>query len=302
MANAIDTGSKARASRRRAGVLAAVAAALAVGLIAYGAWVRASSSGLGCPDWPLCHGTIAPDFEKATYIEWGHRIFAGLVIAIAALALLFAHRSRDIDRGLFQVLLAAVAVFLLQAALGGIVVLTELNNLAVMLHLTIAMTALSLLVLASVRVLASAEGGMPDSALVTAVFVTGAAVILLGSSLVATNVWASCQGFPLCPTTTQAGPTALNVVHRAAGGVLLVLLAWMAAQLTRRDAPVLLKAATHGALVALLLQGVVGYLGVRWVFPEWVRVLHLGLAAVIWAGLSVDWAALVLRRRGQWRG
>src|SRR5438045_3427313 len=41
----------------RAAVLAAVAAYT---LIVIGGLVRASSSGLGCPDWPLCHGQPFP--------------------------------------------------------------------------------------------------------------------------------------------------------------------------------------------------------------------------------------------------
>jgi heme A synthase len=299
MSTGMAPNSVAPARMRQAGRLAAVAAILTVGLIAYGAWVRASGSGLGCPDWPLCHGTVAPEFQKATYIEWGHRLYAGLVIIVSSLALLSAYRGREADRGTFRLLAAVIVVLLSQAALGGVVVLTELNNLAVMIHLALAMTTLSLLILASMRVLAPRGGAMPPASLVYTTLFVGAIVILLGSSLVATNVWASCQAFPFCPGTTEGGPTALHIAHRAAGGLLFFMLVVLSVRLSRIKAPAMLKAAGHTSGTALLAQGVVGILGVMWVFPEWIRILHLGLAALIWAGLSVLWAAVLVSRRPQ---
>src|SRR3990172_13428590 len=59
-------------------------------LIAIGAYVRATGSGLGCPDWPTCHGGAVPPAEKHSVIEFSHRFAASLVgllvIATAAMA------------------------------------------------------------------------------------------------------------------------------------------------------------------------------------------------------------------------
>ncbi|MDO8563123.1 MAG: COX15/CtaA family protein, partial [Candidatus Limnocylindria bacterium] len=55
---------------------------------AWGGVVRVTGSGLGCPDWPLCHGTFLPQFDVATFIEWFHRfiaILSGLSLAATAL-------------------------------------------------------------------------------------------------------------------------------------------------------------------------------------------------------------------------
>ena len=38
--------------------IAVLAAALALGVIVLGAYVRLSQAGLGCPDWPGCYGHI----------------------------------------------------------------------------------------------------------------------------------------------------------------------------------------------------------------------------------------------------
>ena len=60
---------------RRVSVLTAVFAYLQIAL---GGVVRVSGSGLGCPDWPTCHGGVVPPNRHAT-IEESHRIVASLV-------------------------------------------------------------------------------------------------------------------------------------------------------------------------------------------------------------------------------
>src|ERR687891_1037289 len=53
----------------------AIAAAVATYvLIAVGGLVRATDSGLGCPDWPLCFGAWVPPGELHAWIEHSHRL------------------------------------------------------------------------------------------------------------------------------------------------------------------------------------------------------------------------------------
>src|SRR6266702_8698901 len=87
-------------------------------VVVWGGVVRVTGSGLGCPDWPLCHGQFLPSLDVATRIEWTHRflaIVAGLTLAALALWTLLRYRT---DRRALAFVGAAVLLYWLQAILG----------------------------------------------------------------------------------------------------------------------------------------------------------------------------------------
>src|SRR5258708_40376482 len=72
---------------RRLGVVTATFAYLQIAL---GGVVRVSGSGLGCPDWPLCHGRPYPPADLHAIIEYSHRAVGSvtgiLIVATVVLA------------------------------------------------------------------------------------------------------------------------------------------------------------------------------------------------------------------------
>jgi heme a synthase len=139
--------------------LTTAALLLCLAVVVFGAYVRLSDAGLGCPDWPGCYGrltvpTAAAHVEQAqqgfperpvehakAWKEMTHRYLAStLGLLIAALALLSFRAG--LPRVLPKVLLGLV---IFQGLLGMWTVTWLLKPLAVTAHLLGGMTTLALL-------------------------------------------------------------------------------------------------------------------------------------------------------------
>ena len=141
--------------------LALTGVLLCFAVVAFGAYVRLTAAGLGCPDWPGCYGHLTPrvaedsithatlatgplDVNKA-WREMIHRYAAstlGLVIVLILSLTLLSRRWRLVGTR-YAVALFAVVVF--QGTLGMLTVTQQLKPAFVTLHLLFGMTTLGLL-------------------------------------------------------------------------------------------------------------------------------------------------------------
>ena len=132
--------------------LAAASVVLTLVLVTVGVIVRATGSGMGCPDWPLCHGQIIPPLDDyKAWIEWIHRGVA-VVIGFAILALAYVAVRDHRDRAsLLWPSLGALGLVIFQAWLGRETVRLNNSGESVTAHLAAAMALVGRRVFIRVR-------------------------------------------------------------------------------------------------------------------------------------------------------
>jgi cytochrome c oxidase assembly protein subunit 15 len=262
-------------------------------LIVIGGIVRATDSGLGCPDWPTCHGSLIPKWEKHTLIEYSHRAtatlagFFGLALLVVAWT-----RYRHIP-AIFYPTCVGFVFGLAQAALGGAVVLNELPTEIVVANLAMALTILTMLVLLATTVIAMERGITAPNlsptigrlAVIAAVGVL--ALSLVGSYVSGAGYALACSGWPLCNGEVVPSQNIASVqmifLHRVLAlvvGAVLVALAVLAVK-ARREAPLVSKLAV-AAVHVYVVQAIVGAANVWTQLADGIAAAHLGLAALLW--------------------
>jgi len=276
--------------------LAALSLATALGLVTIGVIVRATDSGLGCPDWPFCYGQVLPPVgDSKAWIEWVHRTIAAVIgFEILGLAVLAVrdHRTRA---SILWPTLAAVVLVGFQAWLGRETVRLGNTGDSVTAHLASAMALVGLLVFLTVRAGYPAHQprrGASQRFTLLAAFAAAAtfALLLFGSQVTATDSalvfpdWPLMGGTLVPPVTDVTGA---HVLHRWVAAVvgLIVLAVAVSAWRTQRDRRTLVRLAA-GAAVLFGAQVVVGGAQVLTRMAEWTQTLHLALGATIWATLA----------------
>jgi heme A synthase len=119
---------------------AIVACMLCYMTIILGGNVITTDNGLACPAWPSCfgNGNFLPAFTGGAAIEWSHRVAAFfLSIGVLILTLLGVAYERG-RRALLRLSMAALALVVGEALLGGVVIETSLDAGIVLVHLAIA--------------------------------------------------------------------------------------------------------------------------------------------------------------------
>ena len=258
----------------------------------WGGIVRVTGSGLGCPDWPLCHGQFLPSLDIATRIEWLHRslaIVAGLTLAGLALWTLVRYRH---DRRALAFVGVAVVLYWLQAVLGAITVLLELPDTWVTVHLANAELLLGVLTVYAVVVRwpASAPGLAKPTAFTW--LAVGAAIgtfilLLSGAYVRGDGATAACSTWPLCNDgIPMSGAAAVHMAHRYIAAIVGVLVASavVGGWARRREIPGLGIAAVLTA-VLFVLQVAIGALNPLTGFSPWPVGAHPAVATALWCAV-----------------
>jgi cytochrome c oxidase assembly protein subunit 15 len=249
-------------------------AVMLVLIVATGATVRLTGSGLGCEHWPGCEPHHFQPKSFHSYIEFSNRVFAFFTILVTLLTWLVARGHRRL----------AFAIFfgtLLQAPLGALTVHFGLNPWLVLSHFLLSVVVLTLGVMLALEVRGRERTRLPAWVPRLGVLVGLAGVVLIVSGTLA----------------TAAGPHPGSVVvrrlwsfqpaiywHVRATAVFGIAFAILFVWLVRNRAP-----QVRGALVLLGLlavQMVIGETQYRTHLPWWLVLVHVTVAVTVWAALT----------------
>jgi cytochrome c oxidase assembly protein subunit 15 len=297
--------------------VALLGALLAAAVVVLGAWVRLTDAGLGCPDWPGCYGHIYPEnegsFVKGLH-EMIHRYFAGTLVGIIALLMVFAIWNR---RDRIQPLTPVVMLFfivLMQAALGALTVTLLVKPLIVTGHLLGGLTTLGILwwlcLSPDAKPPAPREMKLRPWALIA--FAALAVQIFLGGWTSTNYAAVACPDLPTCQRAwwppmdfhnafvlwrglhvdftggilSNAARTAIHVTHRIGAviaGSILIIVGAFAIYLSEGRR---LRVAGTLLIVAVLLQISIGLSMVHLGMPLTLAVFHNAGAALLVIALT----------------
>lgn len=285
-------------------------------LILTGGLVRLTASGLGCPTWPRCteeSWTNTAEMGIHGIIEFGNRTLTGVLVLIAVLTFLAVWKVREEHPILLNLAISLGAGVALQALVGGITVLTQLNPNVVGVHFIIsaALVAIGAVMVNRTRRISLPQvrdgevaGSVAGSearqlrTLMWAMAVAGSVTIYIGTLVTGTGPHAGDAGEVVRHTFDAVWITR---AHTLPAYVTLGLAVAALVMGARRGWPAALRRSLTWVIVAMLAQALIGYYQYFNGVPVVAVALHLVGAAALCALLAsaTEKGLMLASRKGQ---
>jgi cytochrome c oxidase assembly protein subunit 15 len=256
-------------------------------IVASGATVRLTGSGLGCPEWPVCTNQHALPQSYHSYIEFGNRVVSAVTIFTTLGLAVAAWLTRRLGRRGRWLATAVFVGTLAQAPLGAVTVYYDLDPYLVITHLLLSFTLVSLAVLTLLeasRLVRGEASPLPGIARLGGLVLVGAVTVLAVSGTVSTAAgrFPGSSGTQVVPRLGSFYPAVYWHVRAVAvfGIVFLALAGWA---WTRRAAYRWLLRGCAGLLAILAVQMTIGEAQYRTYgeVPWWLVLLHVAVAATL---------------------
>jgi len=278
-----------------------VTLALNIGVIAWGAYVRATGSGAGCGShWPLCNGTVLPRTASSqTLIEYTHRLTSGLAFFAVVVLVIWCWRATSKGAWPRWSVAFALAGMLNEALLGALLV--KFNYVgqnasvarAVFLSLHFANTLFLLACLAVSAYLLSGRSRNTLAAKKSELFLV--AVSLLAIAIVGVTGSLAALGDTLFPApsltaafhqdlaSTSFYLLRLRFLHPLAALLGASYVVWLLLTRFRRSQRLVGISTALG--IVLALQVGIGAANVLLLAPVWLQLVHLVAGDTLWITL-----------------
>jgi heme a synthase len=249
-----------------------------------GAIVRLTGSGLGCENWPRCGDTPFPASGIHSFVEFGNRVVSLFPILLSLGTAIASHLVRTLPGWVRACAWAAAVGTIAQAPLGLLTVRLDLDPVAVMSHFLLAVVVLAAAVVVAVEARRQEVGRAETFASVRFRRASVAfAALTLGVVFTGTLVTAGGPHAGDPDVVDRLGniesAIRLHVWITAVFGISLLALVWY----LRRRAPAGVRRIAYLLLGLAVVQAVVGETQWRNELPWWLVLVHVALAAGIWA-------------------
>jgi len=251
-------------------------------IVVTGAAVRLTGSGLGCTDWPNCEsGRLVAPLDYHPLIEFGNRMFTGLVVVAVIVAVLGSVVREPRRRDLTLLSWGLVAGVIGQIVLGGITVLFDLNPALVASHFLLSIALVTDAVVlhhrASMETFAIGASAtarkLGNALLVAALAVIGAGTVVTGTGP---------HGGDETAHRFQLIMTDVARVHSLLVYALVAITVAIAVQLRREKASPAAQQAVVVLLVVEIAQAAVGYTQYFTGVPPLLVAVHVIGALAMW--------------------
>ena len=257
-------------------------------VITSGAFVRLTGSGLGCENWPSCGDRPYPEQGFHAFVEFGNRMVALVGIVLTLLTWLASRRVHGLSRGGRWAALGAFLVAVAQIPMGGITIALDLHPLAVMTHFLLGLTAFGLALIAAFEAWSLRDGLAPPAGPRWLRLIVTWLGLPTCVALVVTGAVATASG-PHPGSSDDVERLGLGIVDTvyvhvrvaAAFGIGVLVVGWLLWTIRQRY-PGLLRLWV-GLLLVLVGQAIVGEVQYRNALPWGLVLVHVILAAAIWA-------------------
>jgi len=256
-------------------------------IVATGATVRLTGSGLGCPEWPTCTTQHALPQSYHSDIEFSNRIVSAITVLTTLALAVAAWLTRGLGRRGKWLATAVCLGVIAQAPFGALVVYYDLNPYLVISHLLLSFALIGLAVLTLLeasRLVRGEAAPLPGIARLGGLVLVAAVAVLALSGTVATAAgrFPGSSGTQIVPRLGSFYPAVYWHVRAVAvfGVVFLVLAAWA---WTRRASYPWLVRGCVGLLAILAVQMTIGEVQYRTYgdVPWWLVLLHVATAATL---------------------
>lgn len=282
--------------------LATVTLAFNLGVILWGAYVRATGSGAGCGDhWPTCNGQIIPRAPSIqTLIELTHRATSGIALLLVVAMVVLARRRFEPGQAARTGAHLTGALIVVESLLGAGIVLLRLvagntsstRGWYLAAHLTNTFLLVAALSLTAWWAWGGARLRRPRGAVGAALVVGLVSTVLLavsggiaalGDTLFRANSVAEGIAMDFSPSSHVF--LRLRIWHPVLAvcvGIYLTVMAWS----VRHVRPTRSNGLLASALTALFVTQLgLGVANVFLLAPTWLQLVHLLMADLVWIAL-----------------